>query len=430
MSKPTVFAVDFGTSNSLLAAADSAALYPPAPLDPDAADPSILRTALYFPATNRERARFGAAAIHALVEDGFRGRLIRSIKRHLPSKSFTSTRVGGRTLSIEDLIGAFLRHMRERAAHHYDADVRTVVLGRPARFSADPDEDALAEERLRSAALRAGFEAVSFCPEPVAAAYDFADDLREPRVVLVADLGGGTSDFTVVRMTRDGFAPEDVLAVGGVAVAGDAFDGGLVRSVVAPHFGSRARYRVPFGHNDLELPRALVELLASPADLTVIDRDRVQRELVQIRAGLLDPTDRPRLERFLALVEDGLGFALYEAVEGAKRRLSDGETTELVVDEPSLAFTDEATQAGLEASSARAREAIVAALDRTLEESGVGPAGVDIVCLTGGTSRMPLCVRALSERLPRAELRRLTSFHSVVHGLARFAREQARRRAG
>ena len=423
MQKPTVYAIDFGTSNSLLAGAAPGATFDPIPLDPDAADPTLLRSALYF--VSIDDGKFGVAALRALVENGFRGRLIRSIKRHLPSRSFQKTRIGYRNVTLEDLIGRFLAAMRERANAHFGADVRRVVMGRPARFSNDPDDDRLAETRLRTAAERAGFEDVSFCPAPVAAAYDFAEDLAEPRVVLVADLGGGTSDFTLVRMSGAGFAPEDVLAVGGVAVAGDAIDGALVRGVAAKHFGAGALYKVPFGANELEVPKALIELLCSPADLTLLDRDKIAAQLAAIRSGLVDVADRPRLDRFVALVEDGLGFTLYDAVEGAKRRLSDEPTTDLACDEPSLAFSEPATRGDLEHVAAPPIAAILASLDRTLATAGIDPAEVEILCLTGGTSRMPAVVRALGERLPRAQTRRLQSFHSVVRGLARRAREVA-----
>lgn len=423
-SAPTVFAIDFGTSNSLLAAASSERIFPPAPLDDGATDPTVLRSALYF--ASLEAGEFGSRAVKALALNGFQGRLIRSIKRHLPSRSFTATRIGGRHATLEDLIGVFLRTMRERAARHFGADVRRVVMGRPARFSNDPKDDELAEERLGRAARIAGFEEVTFCPEPVAAAYDFVGDLYEPRVVLVADLGGGTSDFTVVRMGKSGFEPKDVLAVGGVSVAGDAMDGALVRTLVAPHFGSRARYRVPFGKNDLDMPLALVELLCSPADLTVIDRAGILRQLETIRAGLIDPETRPHLERFIALVEDGLGFPLYEAVEGAKRRLSDADSTVLSVEDPSIALREDATRVGLEACTTKQVAAIVEALDRTLAVAGLAPSDVDIVCFTGGTSRIPSVTSAIGARLPRAAMRRLSSFHSVVLGLARRAREVAR----
>lgn len=421
--RPTIFAIDFGTSNSLLTAASPDRIFPPAPIDPEASDPTILRSALYF--RRLEEGHFGVAAVRALAADGFQGRLIRSVKRHLPSKSFTATRIANRQATLEDLIGAFLRTMRERANRHYEVDVTRVVMGRPARFSNDPDEDDLAQQRLLGAAHRAGFTEVTFCPEPVAAAYDFAEDLAEPRVVMVADLGAGTSDFTIVRMRREGFSPEDVLAVGGVAVAGDAIDGALVRSVVAPHFGAGALYRVAFGNNDLEMPLSLVTLLASPGDLTVTDRGATLRMLETIRKGLVKKSDAARLDRFVALVEDGLGFNLYESVEAAKRRLSEAEATPLVVDEPSLAFEAEATSQGLKEASVKQVDAILDAMRRTIDTAGIQPGDVDILCLTGGTSRMPLLSAAIESCLPRAATRRLASFHSVVQGLARRARELA-----
>jgi hypothetical chaperone protein len=425
-TKPTCYAIDFGTSNSLLAAASKDRLFDPAPLDPGASDPSVLRTALYF--LDLESAEFGSQAVRALVDNGFRGRLIRSIKRHLPSRSFTATRIGHRTVSIEDLIGAFLRAMRERADAHYGATVKRVVLGRPARFSNDPADDQLAEDRLAEAARRAGFEEVSFCPEPVAAAYDFADELDRPRLMLVADLGGGTSDYTVVRIGRAGFAPDDVLAVGGVAVAGDALDGALVKAAAAPFFGSEARYRVPFGKNDLDMPLSLVELLASPADLTLVDRARTLRLLETILTGLTDPGDRAKVDRFIALVDDGLGFLLYEAIEGAKRRLSDASETVLDVRDPSMAFQTPVTRERLQQFAEGPKGAIVASLARTLETAGISGDAVEILCLTGGTSRVPFVADALAARVPAARVRTLRSFHSVVSGLAVHARERERER--
>ncbi len=422
--KPSIFAIDFGTSNSLLAAAAPGRVFDPAPLDPDASDPTVLRSALYF--ASLEESAFGVAAIKALVANGFRGRLIRSIKRHLPSRSFTATRIGHQSLTIEQLIGALLRVMRERACAHFEVDVKRAVLGRPARFSNDAGEDALAEERLGRAAQLAGFTEVSFCPEPVAAAYDFAADLSEPRVVLVADLGGGTSDFTLVRMGAHGFSPSDVLAVSGVAVAGDAIDGGLVRKAVAPELGGRAQYRVPFGSNVMPMPSDLIEMLCSPADLTLVDRKTVLRRLTGIRAGTVDPADQLKLDKFFTIVDDGVGFELYESVEGAKRRMSDEESTLLSLDYPTAELSLQVTRDELEQGASQPIDRIMRALDATLSTAGLSHAEVEIVCLTGGTSRMPIVERELRARLPNAAIRRLQSFHSVVHGLARHAEQLVR----
>jgi hypothetical chaperone protein len=421
--KPTIFAIDFGTSNSLLAAAAPGRVFATAPVDPSASDPSVLRSVLYFGA-NGERA-FGGSAIKSLVANGFEGRLIRSIKRHLPSRAFTSTRIGSKTVTIEQLIAALLSTMRERAAAHYEADVTRVVLGRPARFSNDADEDALAETRLRKAAELAGFNEVTFCPEPVAAAYDFASDLHEPKLVLVIDLGGGTSDFTLVRMTNEGFSLSDVLAVGGVSVAGDAIDGALVRTVVAQELGSLAPFRVPFGSNLLTMPQDLIDLLCSPADLTLVDRPRVLRRLSEMGDGLAHRSDEKKLEKFRVIVEDGVGFELYEAVEGVKRTLSDEPCARLSLTYPGAELERDVVHGELELASARPIERILQALDETLQSGGVQPEDVQIACLTGGTSRMPLLQQAIRTRLPGAATRRLSSFHSVVQGLARRAAELA-----
>jgi hypothetical chaperone protein len=424
MERPTVFAIDFGTSNSLLAAARPGQVFPPAPLDPDAADPSVLKSALFFTALHD--GTFGTAALQRFLDSGMRGRLIRSVKRHLASKTFSVTRIGDEFVTLERIIGAFLRAMRERACRHWNVDVRRAVLGRPARFSNDDEADQLAERRLRGAAVEAGFEQVVLCPEPVAAAYDFADDLAEPRLVLVADLGGGTSDYTLVRMHHGRFRPEDLLGVGGVAVAGDAIDGALVRRSLAPRLGSGCRYRVPFGHNVLDMPTDLVDLVCSPADLTLLDRSKVLRRIDDIRAGALDDAGRAALRRLSVVIEDGVGFGLYDSVEAAKRTLSDDDRSRIVFDYPGVELDVPVSRAAFEDAASSPVERMLDALDTTLRSAGVSANDVDIACLTGGTSRVPMVEASIRTRLPRAAVRHLSTFHSVVHGLARRAEEVAR----
>ncbi len=420
--KPTIFAIDFGTSNSLLAAAAPGQIFAPAPIDPAAEDPTVLRSVLYFAPAEQA---FGGSAVQRLVANGFEGRLIRSIKRHLPSRSFSATRIGTRTVTLEELIATLLRVMRQRACEHFDVDVKRALFGRPARFSNVDEDDQLAEQRLAQAAKLAGFEQVTFCPEPVAAAYDFAADLSEPKLVLVIDLGGGTSDFTLVRMSAAGFAPGDVLAVGGVAVAGDAFDGALVRSVVAEELGSRAPYRVPFGSNVLTMPNDLVDLLCSPADLTLVDRSQVLRRLREMQRGLLDRSQEDKLEKFAVIVEDGAGFELYEQIERTKRALSDASSATFALPYPGAELTREVSQRELGGASQTPLARIMDALDKTLAKANVAHGDVEIACLTGGTTRMPLVRDAIAARLPNAAVRSLRSFHSVVQGLARKAAEIA-----
>src|SRR5262245_6684935 len=254
---PEVYAIDFGTTNSLLAAADARRVVAPIALDPSARDPTILRSVLYFP--NATRCFYGSEAIAEYTAAGGQGRLIRSVKKHLPSRSFVGTHIDERPMNLEDLIGAFLGEMRARANRFFDADVKRVVLGRPARFASDDADDGHAQYRLELSARIAGFEDGSFCPEPIGAARELRSPLAREEIVLVGDFGGGTSDFSLLRMHAGEFKSEDVLAIGGLSVAGDAFDAALMRKHIGKHFGTEVTYQVPFGSNVLTMPPALME---------------------------------------------------------------------------------------------------------------------------------------------------------------------------
>ncbi|MGK4000980.1 Hsp70 family protein [Sorangium sp. So ce1036] len=419
---PEVYAVDFGTSNSLLAAASAEATCPPVPLDDAAADPTVLRSLLFF---GQERFSCGAAAISDFVANGMQGRFIRSIKKYLPDRSFSGTQIGHRIVAIEELIGRFLRAMRDRANRHFGADVGRVVLGRPAKFSIDPADDRLAEERLERAARAAGFREVFFCPEPVAAAHDFRLELDRGAVVLIADFGGGTSDYTIVRMRREGFAPSDVLSLGGVSIAGDALDGSLMRHKIARHFGAEVTYRVPLGSNQLTMPRSIVEKLCSPADMTVLQHRDVLAFLRDVKAWSLGPEDRQRMDNLLCLVEDSLAFRLFDEIERSKCALSGATSAEFCFDYPSMHIREHITRDELEAASERQIDAVLGALDRTVKDAGLAAGDIDVVCCTGGTARVPALRRGIERRFGQGKVRQLRSFHSVVQGLAERARRIA-----
>ncbi|EYF04730.1 Hsp70 family protein [Chondromyces apiculatus] len=420
---PSIYAIDFGTSNSLLAAASADATCPPIPLDDDASDPTILRSVLFFDSENRFSC--GARAISDFVAHGMQGRLIRSTKKYLPDRSFSGTQVGTRTLTIEELIGRFLRTMRERADRHFGVTVDRVLLGRPARFAGGPNEDALAEERLTRAAKIAGFREVSFCPEPVAAAHDVHLEEDRPSRILIADFGGGTSDFTVVRMHGHTLDPSGVLALGGVSIAGDALDGSLMRHKISHHFGADVTYRVPLGANVLTMPRPIVEKLCSPADMTTLQHRDVLNFLRDVKAWSLGGADRQRMDNLLCLVEDALAFRVFEAIERTKRELSDKATTTFRFDYPTVELHEEVTRGEFEAGAARAIDTIVQSLDQTVAASGVSFADIDMVCCTGGTARVPRIAAALEERFGPGKMHNLRSFHSVVQGLAERARQLA-----
>jgi hypothetical chaperone protein len=184
-----VLAIDYGTSNSLLAATDAHHTTAPLRLDPSAQDPTVFRSVLYFP--HGDLCFYGQKAIDEYGERQAEGRLVRSIKKYLPSESFIGSFIDNRMVRLEDLIGYFLLEMRKRACEELGGiDVTRALIGRPAKFSDDPVKDKLAQFRMEKAAKIAGFKEVSFLPEPLAAAFELRKRLKEMKTVLVVDLQG------------------------------------------------------------------------------------------------------------------------------------------------------------------------------------------------------------------------------------------------
>jgi hypothetical chaperone protein len=421
---PTLYAIDFGTSNSLVAAANRDRAFDPIPLDPAAPDPTILRSILCFP--DAGGVYVGSEALRQFIEHGAEGRLLRSIKHHLGSRSFRGTIIRGRMLSPEELVGAILRQMRERADAHFGARVRRALLGRPVHFSGE--DDAFAEARLRKAAEVAGFEEVRFLPEPVAAARAFGAAAGRDELALIGDFGGGTSDFTVLRVGPRELERRDVLAVGGVAVAGDALDASLMRSQVSRHFGAEVQYRAPFGKNVLRMPHGIVQHLCSPAHLSILQRRDIASFLADVRRWSLSDEDRRRVDQLTVLVEDTQGFHLFDAIERAKRELSSRREAEIEFSYPGIEVREPVTRDAFEEASRREVDAIVRCLEETVRAAGVGFDEIGVVCCTGGTAKVPRLAAEIARRLPAARMEQFKGFHSVVEGLAHEA--QALERAG
>lgn len=360
---------------------------------------------------------FGAEALQAYTDAGMQGRFLRSLKRFLPDPGFTGTAIGARRYTLDELIAAMLRKMRERANSLFQSDVKRVLLGRPARFSATDEYDALAEQRMRQAATLAGFEHVEFFPEPVAAARDFERDLDHKRLVLILDLGGGTSDFSIVRMDKSGFRPSDILATTGVSLAGDALDGALMRKELSPHFGAHAQYKVAFGKNVLTMPAVFVDMLCTPAKLPLLQARDVQQFLKEVRTGAVTQHDRELVERFLTIAEDALGFSIFEAIEHVKRDLSATPVATFEYHYSDIDTTQSLSRECFEGAIEAPVSAIFECLDHALKLAHVSAAEIELVCLTGGASRVPVIQSRLSALFGADRIRRLKGMHSVVQGL-------------
>ena len=413
------YAIDFGTSNSLLAAVVDGRVLPPAPLDPSARDPSILRSVLFFP--EGESCFFGAEAVKEFVRHDLEGRFFRSIKKFLPSPAFTGTQIGRQNVPLEQIIGTFLGEMKKRADAHYGRVETAVLLGRPARYSSIDQEDKLAEDRMHSAARFAGFEHIAFCPEPIAAAHGYAAGLRSEKLLLVGDFGGGTSDFTVIRIGPRPFRPDDVLSIGGVSTAGDALDGSIMRKRISHHFGADVQYQAPFGSNVLTMPKYLMEKICSPADIALL-RERDTMEFFRnVRNWSLGPGDKAHMDQLFSLIRDQFGFELFEEIERVKRALSGADSERFVFQYPDISIEEQITRAQFDDYSGEPVRRILASLDDTLARAGVAPSAIDVVFSTGGTAKVPAIQEGLVSRFGAEKVQQGAHFHSIVTGLAKIA---------
>ena len=384
--------IDFGTTNSAVAIADA---HDGVQLVPLAGDP-YWRTVLYFEPGGALTA--GAPAIARYIETEGEGRLVQSIKSHLASSTFSRTSIFGRRWQLDDMISAYLRQVR--AATSIDLGTRCVI-GRPVRYwGAETDaDDARAVERMRSALAKAGFTDVVFEHEPVGAAARYAATLARDELVVVADFGGGTSDFSVIRV---GPRMADVLASGGIGVSGDAFDARVIDALVAPALGRGTRYRCDEMGGEAPVPAWLYGHLRRWHLLSFLKEESTQRLLARVADGTLAPD---KIDRMMRMVEEDLGLPLHRAVEGAKVRLSRGSRDAIEsVDLTALDLALPIARTDFDTWITEDLDAIDRVLDETLARAGVAAADVDRVFATGGSSLVPAVRARLTARFGDARV--------------------------
>lgn len=434
--------LDFGTTNTTAAYYDGKRVRL-MPLDPAAADPHVLRTALFI--TPEQRLAIGRAAINAftegnvgreivyerrhvgVVEQTFAGvgtilqdlmavvdanapgRLFQSLKTMLRDSSYSHTDVFGRRYTLEELIAAILREIRRRIEADTGRKITAVTLGRPVRYAATQAGDELAVKRMLEACAIAGMPDVEFLAEPTAAAYAYAAAQDHERTILVFDFGGGTLDITVMRVDGDG--QRTVLATDGVPVGGDVLDSKIVTGTLTPYFGAGAR----LGPRKLPLPAMLLERLNDWQSILDLHTPRTLEVIEEaVRTG-----DKPtELKALRALVRENYGLVLYEAAERAKRALSSEQEARIDMHASAINFSHLLPRYEFERLIGPEARAIGACVDRALQSAGLEPEQIDVVLRTGGSSRIPRFVKLLADRFGADKLREQDPFTSVGAGLA------------
>ena len=424
-AKPLAIGVDFGTTNTVVAIADAAGAVRPVRFSHADVVHEIFRSALCYEdipgSPRRIEVSAGPWAIEQFLATPHEHRFIQSFKSFAASPLFTSTQIFGRRFTYEDILSGFLAAMRRHAGDALDGiEHLPVIAGRPVEFVGAAPDPALAIARMDASYARAGFPAMRYAYEPVGAAFFFARRLQADATILVADFGGGTSDFSLMRFrkSKDGVTAEP-LGHSGVGVAGDAFDFRIIDHVVAPRLGKGGLYRT--GNKLLPIPGHQYGQFAQWHQLAMLKSPRV---LADLRRLAKDAEDPDAIEDFITVIEMDLGFGLYRAVSEAKTALSLAETTELVFDMEGVTIRETVARRDFEHWIAPELSQIATALDRVFAVSGLHPADVDQVFLTGGSSFVP-ALRALFEsRFGAQRLATGDQLQSIASGLALIGLER------
>ncbi|MEG3179512.1 Hsp70 family protein [Sphingomonas sp. LT1P40] len=417
---PFSLGLDFGTTNSVAAIARGA-VSDMVPLDAPSGTDAVFRSALCF--WEDEDVRGGIAveagpwAIAEYLEYPQGSRFIQSFKSVAASRSFEHATVFSRRLKFEDLGQQFVARMRARANGRMDSPARLIV-GRPVEYAGFRPDDALARERYDAVFGMLGAE-VHYVYEPMGAAFSFASRLSEPATILVADFGGGTSDFSVVRIAEPGAAHRCTpLAHAGVGVAGDRFDTRIMDRLVLPLLGKGGSYRS--FDKILEIPGGHFADFADWSRLALMRNRKTLAELDKLRRAALDPA---AIEWMIAIVEQEQGYRLYDAVGRVKRELSTADHAHFSFDGAGLQIEAEVSRADFETWIAPDIARIEDAVDRALNAAGIGIDGIDRVFMTGGSSLIPRIRRLFTDLVGEDRIASGGELTSIAHGLALIGQE-------
>lgn len=406
--------LDFGTSNSAIGVARDGVVA----LAPLEAGNMLMPSAVFFDEETKGRVLFGNEAVSAYIGQT-EGRLMRALKSILGTSLIDEeTTVGGRKMPLRDVVEIFVRQLKSKAETFARSEIASVVHGRPVRFDEDEATDRRAQQVLEGIARRAGFREVTFVYEPIAAAHHYEQTVEREHLVLIADIGGGTSDFSVVRVgpqqrkrtDRSG----DVLASTGVRVGGTDFDRALSLAAVMPLLGLGSE----LVEKNLPMPVAPFHELATWATINFAYTYRNEREIAELAALAQEPA---KVERLLKLVRGRLGHRLAFAVEDAKIALSAANESVVPLSflEPGLAAT--ATRAQFDRAIAAMTGRLHKSASACIAAAGVKPSAIDTIFATGGSSRVPAVRTAIQRAVPGARLASGSDLLSVALGLTEMA---------
>jgi len=351
-----IYGLDFGTTNSALAVLNVATNQ----IEKIFTAPSVL----FFPAVQQSyetvNYQVGEEAIQEYVASQMKGRFMKSIKRILPNKSFTHTRIASKNFKAEDLVAMILSFLKTQADDYLGQTINTAVIGRPVVFDEQVEKDELAQQRLAKAAKMSGFTEFYFQMEPVAAAFAYERNLQKDELVLVGDFGGGTSDL--------------------------------------PHFGRGVKEKFALD-NWLELPNTYFHHICSWEKMNFLNSIKMKEA---IKKSYIFSDYNPKVKNLLSLIENNLGYTLFKAIEQSKINLSDNEQADFTFHQHDIDIKTNITLTSFE--------------NEIINE--VSYKNIDSVFLTGGTSMVHAIQLMFKNKFGTDKIKSGDNFNSVAAGLA------------
>lgn len=409
--------IDFGTTNSVVAHAHDTASADMVRFAAPGGDTGVFRSALCFWQDAAVRGGLaheaGPWAIAEFLDFPQGSRFLQSFKSVAANPLFDQANLFEKRLRFEELGQIFLRHLLD----HAGIDVATlpdrIVIGRPVRYVGARPDPVLARTRYDAMFALLG-RPVHYVYEPLGAAYSFATRLSEPATLLVADFGGGTSDFSVVRIEAPGAARRCVpLGSAGIGVAGDRFDYRIMDRLVLPMLGKGGTYRS--FDKVLEIPAGHFNDFADWSRLALMRNRKTLEQLARLRRTATDPDV---IGRMIAVVEHELGYGLYEAVGQLKRALSGDDAATFRFESDDLTIAADVTRDQFESWIAPDLARIGETVDEALARAGLEAGAIDHVFLTGGSSLIPALRRIFEERFGADRIATGDELTSIAHGLA------------
>ncbi|WP_293788377.1 Hsp70 family protein [uncultured Pedobacter sp.] len=410
-----LYGIDFGTTNSALSIYDEE--------KKEIVDTISIPSLIYFTEVKSlvdgESHIVGEKAIAAYLSDGMKGRFIKSIKQILSRTTFTETRIHNKKYTASDLVTLILKDLKTKADQIIGEECNKAVIGRPVFFDDDNTmKDTLAQTRLKKAAESAGFTDVRFQFEPIGAAFAYEKTITRKERVLVADLGGGTTDFTYLILDPDKVGSKDrkndMIASGGIYIGGDSLDSAFMWDRGTPYFGKNTLYEATPG-KVLNVPKSLFANICTWDKMNFFNGLKIQKEIEEY---YYYSGNDPKFKNLMTLIENNLGYSLFRSIEKTKIELSDQPKSTFAYHNMEIEIDEIISLQQYNSIIEKDINKIDTYLDRFMETHKINPTDIDCLFLTGGTSMVSAVQNLFKSKFPHIPLNSGDNFKSVAKGLA------------